>query len=385
MIPPIAVSKIMVLLIGNYLPDRWQSMLHFGRMMLDGLGDCGVEATLIRPPAVFGRVHFFGAAVAKWLGYIDKFVLFRWRLWRSLSARPTLVHICDHSNATYARAVRRVPLLITCHDLLSVRGALGEETDCPPSFAGSFLQRWILRGLRSADIITCVSRSTAEDVNRLVANSSNHPRIAVVPLGLNYPYRQLPGELARERLKQIRSLDLARPFVLHVGSNTPRKNRDGVLRIFARLKQKWDGQLVFAGDLLTRELQAAAQQRGVSDQIVQVENATYEILEALYTSAVALIFPSRFEGFGWPVIEANACGCPVVCSKTGPLSEVAGDAALFRDVHDEEGFAEDLLRLSDPEERARWSAKALENAKRFSTAHMISAYRDLYRSLAPAC
>jgi glycosyltransferase involved in cell wall biosynthesis len=375
----------MVLLIGNYLPDRWQSMLHFGRMMLDGLHDCGVNATLIRPPAVFGRVQIFGPLVAKWFGYIDKFVLFRWRLWRSLAARPAIVHICDHSNSIYARAVRRFPLIVTCHDMLSVRGALGEQTDCPPSFTGRILQRWILRGLRSADVIACVSNATAEDVNRLVPNRFNQPRVAVVPLGLNRPYRELSPDTARERLSAIPSLDLDRPFILHVGSNTPRKNRVGVLRIFARLKQKWNGQLVFAGDLLTRELRAAAHQLEISDRIVQVEGPTNEILEALYTSAMALVYPSRFEGFGWPIIEANACGCPVVCSKSGPLPEVAGDAALFRDVDDEEGFASDLLRLVDAQERSRWSAKALENAKRFSAARMISTYRELYRSLAPAC
>ncbi|HET9419154.1 MAG TPA: glycosyltransferase, partial [Chthoniobacterales bacterium] len=208
----------MVLLIGNYVPDRWPSMLHFGRMMLDGLRRSGVEAVLIRPPAVFGRIQFFGAAAAKWLGYIDKFILFRWRLWRRLSARPAVVHICDHSNATYAQAVGQSPLLITCHDLFSVRAALGEETDCPPSFTGRILQRWILRGLKSADVLACVSNYTAEDVKRLVTSCSGRPRLAVVPLGLNRPFQLIASDLARARLAQIGSLDLSRAFILHVGS-----------------------------------------------------------------------------------------------------------------------------------------------------------------------
>src|SRR6266705_5399900 len=72
--------KPMVLLIGSYLPDQWQSMLRFGQMMLDGLRGCGVAARLIHPPAVFGRIRVFGVTAAKWLGYIDKFVLFRCRL-----------------------------------------------------------------------------------------------------------------------------------------------------------------------------------------------------------------------------------------------------------------------------------------------------------------
>jgi glycosyltransferase involved in cell wall biosynthesis len=375
----------MVLLIGNYVPDRWPSMLHFGRMMLDGLREAGVDAVLVRPPAVFGRIRFFGATAAKWLGYIDKFLVFRWRLWRALAACPAAVHICDHSNATYARAVRRFPLLITCHDLFSVRAALGEQTDYVPSFTGRILQRWILRGLKSADLIACVSNYTAQDIKRLVMNCSGQPRIAVVPLGLNRPFRPISGELAHARLEQIGSLDLSRAFILHVGSNTPRKNRAGVLRIFARLRQNWDGQLVLAGELLDAELQRTADYLGISDRLVQIEEVSGDLLEALYTLAVALVFPSRFEGFGWPVIEAHACGCPVVCSNSGPLPEVGGDAALFHGVDDEAGFAEDLLRLTNRQERARWSAKALENAKRFSTERMIAAYRELYRTLAPAC
>src|SRR5207237_8109775 len=114
----------------------------------------------------------------------------------------------------------------------------------------------------------------------------------------------------------------------------------------------------------------------------QVPEASDESLEALYNRAVALLYPSRFEGFGWPVIEAQACACPVVCSNSGPLPEAAGDAGLFHDVDDEAGFAADLLRLSDPEQRAIWSEKSLRNAQRFSTSRMVSRYIDIYRHLA---
>jgi glycosyltransferase involved in cell wall biosynthesis len=232
-------------------------------------------------------------------------------------------------------------------------------------------------------LIACISSVTAEDVKRLVVGDAAQPQVALVPLGLNYPYRKLDQAEAGERLANVPSLERSLPFVLHVGTNTPRKNRDGVLRIFARVKDKWNGQLVFAGELLNGDLEKLAQTLGLSGRIVQIENSECELLEALYSAAVALLYPSRFEGFGWPVIEAHACGCPVICSKSGPLPEVAGEAGLFREIDDEAGFAEDLLRLTDPDERARWSATALENAKRFSAAQMISRYRELYRSLVP--
>jgi hypothetical protein len=225
----------MVLLIGNYAPDRQQSMQRFSAMMLQGLRSCGLEAELIHPPAVLGRIRAFGSNATKWLGYIDKFVLFRWRLWRKLARQPALVHICDHSNSTYARAARRFPLVITCHDMLAVRGGLGEETDCPASFTGRMLQRWILRGLGRADVLACVSGATAEDARRLVRpRADGRPGIERVELGLNYPYRPLDRRVIDQRLLGIEGLNRGGRYILHVGSNLRRKNREAVLRIFSK-------------------------------------------------------------------------------------------------------------------------------------------------------
>jgi glycosyltransferase involved in cell wall biosynthesis len=375
----------MVLLIGNYLPDQQQSMLRFNEMMLQGLRESGVKAEMIRPPAVFGRIGALGATAAKWLGYIDKFILFRWRLWRELAEQPAVVHICDHSNAPYALAVNNFPVIITCHDMLAVRGGLGEETDCPASYTGRILQRWILRGLGRADIIACDSRATGRDAQRLVAPKGKKPQITIIEVGLNHPYNRLPDEIVDARLKPISYLHLATRFIVHVGSNLRRKNREGVLRIFAKCADTLDAQMVFVGERLTDALRDQAQQLKIADRVIDLASTTNEVLEALYNRAYALLYPSRFEGFGWPIIEAQACGCPVVCSSAGPMADVAGAGALLRDPNDEDGFAADLLQLADPAERKRWSARALENAKRFSAARMISEYRQLYRSLAPAC
>src|SRR5262249_8836108 len=156
--------------IGNYPLDRQQSMQRFGTMMLHGLNDAGVAAKLIAPWPCLGKFSAAGNFVTKWLGYIDKFVLFPRQLRSALRERPAIVHICDHSNAMYVRWIDNVPVVVTCHDLLAVRGALGEETDCPASFTGKFLQRWILRGLQRADEIMCVSHATETDARRLVSS-----------------------------------------------------------------------------------------------------------------------------------------------------------------------------------------------------------------------
>ena len=372
----------MVLLIGNYAADRQQSMQRFAMMMLLGLTSAGVTAELIAPTERLGRIRFGGAFLAKWLAYIDKFIFFPRELKRQ-ARRASVVHICDHSNAMYARQVNNVQTIVTCHDLLAVRGALGEDTDCPASPAGKFLQRWILGGLHSAAIVACDSQATLEDAQRLVLAKEGKPRIEHVRLALSYPYRQLAREEVATRLCEVPGLPQHAEFVLHVGSNLRRKNRDAVLRIFARVAAEWGGLLVFAGDAATPQLRQAARELGINERVIDVADASNELLEALYNRATALLYPSRFEGFGWPIIEAQACGCPVICSDREPMREIAGGAALLRRVDDEEGFAADLLRLTKADERRTWSERGLQNAQRYNRDEMIARYIELYRELSP--
>jgi glycosyltransferase involved in cell wall biosynthesis len=371
----------MILLIGNYPLDRQQSMERFALMMLDGLKTCGVEAEIIRPRPVFGRLASPGTLIGKWLGYIDKFVLFRGQLGRRLGRPPQTVHICDHSNAIYARWIRGVPVVVTCHDLLAVRGALGENTDCPASATGKFLQRWILRGLEAANAIACVSRATLRDAQRLLRITNGKPELVQITLGLSYPYRTLGPDETRARLIGHSRLMDGSKFVLHVGSNLRRKNREAALRIFARCREEWNGLLVFAGEPLSSRLRSSAEELGIADRVLEIPAPDNELLEGLYNGATALLFPSTFEGFGWPIAEAHACGCPVLCADREPMSEVAGDAGLTFAVEDEAAFAAAILRLTDAAEHGRLKIKALENARRFSASRMVSEYVELYRSL----
>lgn len=370
----------MVLLIGNYRPDQQQSMLRFETMMLEGLRAAGVNAVALRPEPFFGRAEFAGRFAQKWLAYLDKFVVFPREL-RCALRDASVVHICDHSNAMYAEHSGETPVVVTCHDLLAVRGALGEATDCPATRTGVLLQRWILRGLQRATAVACVSRATLRDAERLIERRNGRPLLEEIPNGLNYPYRQLPPPTAQARLAGIAGFDPAQPFVLHVGSNLRRKNREGVLRIFGLTREKWNGQLVFAGDKLSPELRSLGHHLGLTDRIVEIEQPDSELLEALYNGALALLFPSRFEGFGWPIIEAQACGCPVLCANQPPMSEVGGPAAMTRHLEDEQGFATDLLRLRDPAVRADWSQKSLAHAENFRAEKMIARYLKLYREI----
>ena len=246
---------------------------------------------------------------------------------------------------------------------------------------GKRLQRWIVRSLGRADLVACVSTATRKDVERLVRRPDGTPPVTRLVLnGLNAPFRRLtPGE-AKARLAGVAELGDGQPFVLNVGSSLRRKNRDAVLRIFARVAARWpQGRLVFAGEPLPAELNGLAAELGVADRVVQVVGPAGPVLEALYNRAFALLFPSRFEGFGWPVIEAQACGCPVLCSDAGSLGEVAGDGAFVRGAEDEETFAQEWLRLANDETaRTAWIEAGFRNVARFGTDAMIEHYLKLH-------
>ncbi len=377
-----------VLLVGNYPLDGQESMLRFTRMMLDGLRAHGRAVERISPGAFFGRWLPSTHGLGKWLAYVDKFILFPWRLRRYVRALGPggVVQICDHSNAMYVPAAGSAghPVLVVCHDLGAVRGALGEETAVPVSRTGRLLQRWIARSLGRADLVTCVSTATRLDVERLIRRPDGSlPRTELVLNGLNVPYGRLDRAETRARLAAVPGLGVGEPFVLNVGSSLARKNRAGVVRIFARLKDEWPtGRLVFAGEALPEDVRQLAAALGVSGRVIEVVKPSDAVLEALYNGATALVFPSRFEGFGWPAIEAQACGCPVLCSDAGALGEVVGDSAFVRPADDEEAFTAELRRLvAHAHARARWADAGARNVTRFGTDAMIVHYIDLYEAL----
>jgi glycosyltransferase involved in cell wall biosynthesis len=367
-----------ILLVANYLPDEQQSMLRFARMLADGLQRQGHEVRTIRPePAWLYRGKMLPRPLHKWLGYLDKFQAFPSSL-RQECAWADLVQICDHSNAFYTGVTPGVPCVVTCHDLLAVRGALGEDTDCPASTTGRLLQRWILEGLERATHVACVSEYTYGDLRRL-ARPSLPAR--VIRNGLNYDYRVLAASEVEERLATLPALAGRRPYLLHVGSNLRRKNREGILRVFARLKDRWPGFLVFAGAPSSAPLRAEAMALGITDRVIDIARPDEAQLEALYNAAHALLFPSRFEGFGWPPLEAQKCGCPVIVSDRGPLPEIGGEGAFVCSIDDEEAMAAQVLRLGDPDERRRWIERGLKNVARFTAEGMVAEYIALYREV----
>lgn len=342
------------------------------------LRQLGIDVRTIVPRPVFGRLKPAGHGVGKWLGYADRYFLFPFSL-RAAAARADVVHLCDHGSAVYAQMIDSKPVVVTCHDMHAVMGALGEVPDCPASAFGRLLQRWICRGLRQATGVACVSQATFEDARRILGRSA---RLRLILNGLNYPFQSLPPAEIDKRLSGIGGIE--KPFVLHVGSCLLRKNREAVLRIFARAAADADLELVLAGEGMSDKLTAMARELGIYERIVQVVKPDVKIIEALYNRALALLFPSRYEGFGWPPIEAQACGCPVVASDIPPIAASLQQSAALHRLDDESGMAASILKmLTDEAYRQEVRQLGFENVRtRFLTSRMMDEYVSLYREVA---
>lgn len=331
-----------ILLIGNFTPDRQESMLRYGTLLTDGLRKAGHEVTTWSPEPRLVRLlpRYRYGGPAKFVGYFDKFVLFPRRVRQQLErdGGADIVHILDHANAVYAPLFQGRTLVATCHDLLQIRAARGEFPEHPVSSLGKRYQSWILRHIAQLPHVITPSTQTALDLKRLAA--LDDARISVVQNSLNFPYRRTAPAAARmviERLLSERGLppdaidDRGGGFILNVGGGQWYKNRRGLLEIYAEVRRHLVPvpKLVMVGKPLSPGIAAHADQLGLGHDIVSIAGVSEAQLQALYSLAKTLVFPSWYEGFGWPVAEAQACGCPVFTSNRAPMTEVGGDGAGY--------------------------------------------------------
>jgi glycosyltransferase involved in cell wall biosynthesis len=368
-----------ILLVGNYPLDGQFSMLRYAELLRREMTSRGHEVTLVQPEPWVGRLATGG--LRKWLGYIDKFLVFPWRL-RRLGRGMDLVHVCDHSNSMYLAQAGGAPVSITCHDLLAVFSADGRYPLNRLSVTGKMLQGWIRRGLTAAANVVCVSESTAAEFRSL--GGGPEQRVTVIHNPPNYDFRPSEPEAVRAIRERLR-LAPDETYLLHVGGNQWYKNRPGVVRIYhGLLRLLGDGKrprLVLAGKPWPRALREYVAANGLGGKVLELVGPSNEELRALYTGALALVFPSLHEGFGWPIIEAQSCGCPVVTSNRSTLAEVGGGALLI-DPEDEAGaaaiLADNLGRLSE------FVGPGFENVKRFDKAAIMQRYEEFFMAVAGA-
>ena len=375
-----------VILVGNFAPDAQQSMLRYAQLLQRELPKRDLPTTLVAPQPHFARLcrTYRYSGWPKLLGYLDKFVLFPRTLRRLAQREPESVfHLLDHANAVYLPHLPR-RTLVTCHDLLQVRAALGEFPQQRVSRSGRRYQAWILRNLARAPHAACVSWKTRRDLLRLTPLSP--ARVTVVPLSLNHDYRRVDPGVAWSRLAgqghPSAPLIPGEALLLNVGGGQWYKNRPGLLRLFHALRthHHYEGRLIMVGKPLSAVENAIAEELHLTPRLVCLPNVSNPLLEALYSVADGLLFPSWEEGLGWPLLEAQACGCRVFTSDRAPMTEVAGDAAVYFDPTDAAAAAALVaaaLRDTPPLNQAGFA-----NVQRFTTAAMIDGYRELYARVA---
>ncbi|QNI33818.1 glycosyltransferase family 4 protein [Alloacidobacterium dinghuense] len=368
-----------VLLISNYRPDKQLSMLRYAQLLQHELHCREFTVRVVHPPVIFGGLSFLPRPLKKWLGYIDKYLVAPTYL-RRQAARADIVHICDHSNAIYLPCAGTRPALITCHDLLAVFAARGIYPEVEVGLTGRMQQRWIATHLSRAEHVICVSEKTLDDLELLAPGIRS--RSTVIHHHLNWHYSPATAEaIAAERRKS--GLHLDSPYLLHVGGNPWYKNRLGVLQIFAAMRkhsQFRNVRLIMAGKPLTSEMRRYCESCGLTNDVIERVGVSNEELQSLYSDAIALLFPSLEEGFGWPLLEAQACGCPVITSNRRPMTEIAGDAALYIDPDDPEQAARTIAEhVSD---LSSLRSAGFTNLARFTTNKMVDSYMNYYQHVA---
>jgi glycosyltransferase involved in cell wall biosynthesis len=361
-----------ILLIGNYALDKQESMLRFAALMERELKARGHAVRLMQPQAHLARST---SGAGKWLGYLDKLVLFPFHLKQALKDFD-VVHVCDHSNAFYTKYLADMPNVVTCHDVLAIRSALGEIPENTVSTTGRRLQRMILNGLRLAQYVVCVSSISREEMLRVT--DRHRESSEVVHLSLSYPYSPMPSAQALERLDAL-GYDARLPFFLHVGGASWYKNRVGLLKIFNQLQRSLAPEptrLLLVGGALEPELVGYIAESGLKAKVTLLKGLSNEDLRAVYSLAEALIFPSTQEGFGWPILEAQACGCPVFATGREPMTEIGGDAAIYFDPTDTAAAA--AIIAASLADRREISRKGLANLSRFTVRQMVDGYLHAY-------
>jgi glycosyltransferase involved in cell wall biosynthesis len=330
-----------------------------------------LQVTQICPPLHrrFGRLPLIGPApvLRNADRLINRFVDYP----HSLKPRVEefdLFHLIDHS---YSQLVHDLPpgrTVVTCHDLDTFRSVLEPERQPRPRWFRAMAGR-ILGGFRKAAHVLAVSAATRDEIVRL----GLHPpdRVTVIYNGVHPSCSPLPDPGADSQLARLLSTDSEGAdsqdgiWLLNVGSSMPRKRLDLLLRVFAEVrKQVGNVRLLRVGEALNAQQRQLARQLGVESAIVELSSLTREVLAAAYRRADVLLHTAEAEGFGLPLIEAMACGCPVVASNLPVLREVGGTAATYCGVGDIEGWKEAVAGAIQDRNFDR--ERAFANAARFS-------------------
>ena len=381
------MSLLRVALCADFPEERWPSMDRVAHELLDRVRRNhahAVELTPVCPPFArrasriwpAGRSFTVDRALNRWWDYP--------RAAAKVASDFELFHIIDHS---YSQLVHRLPAgrsIVTCHDLDTFRSVLIPE-DEPRSGIFQMATRRILAGLKRAAWVTCDAAAVRDEL--LGFNLVPPERVSVVPVGVGEGFSPEADERADEAAGRLIATAPGGVELLHVGSASPRKRVDLLLEICAALIPSVpDLHLVRVGGPFTADEQRTIQDCGLTGRISVVGFVNERTLAALYRRAALVLLPSEREGFGLPLLEAMACGTPVVASDLRVLREVGDTAVEYCPVGDTGAWVRAVRALVDERrvDEPRWMARRLAGRLRasgFSWSRFAAGMTDIYCSV----
>lgn len=367
-----------------------QSMPRFARMLEEAYLLRGHEVKVWSPQPVAYQLVPSGR-FSKWAGYVDQYILFPLWVRRQLKKQPsdTLYVFCDQALGPWVPLVKNKPHIVHVHDLLALRSALGDVPENPTSWSGRIYQRYIRQGFKQAKHFISISNKTRDDLHhfgQVSAMSSN-----VVYNGFNYLYAPMKKSDAMRVLSDANLPAHSDGMLLHLGGSQWYKNLAGVIRIYIEYVKAENNPLPLwcVSPSPNPQVQALLKELPSNGKVLFFQGIDNHALQAAYSLARAFVFPSLAEGFGWPIIEAQACACPVLTSDVAPMNEIGGVACSYIPVlkrtDDAELWAKNasntliaLLSLNAAA-RSRLVAQGLTHVQQFNAEYAIESYLKHYQ------
>lgn len=379
-----SAAAIRVAVICDFLEEKWPSMDLNGDLLHQFLvKDQAPEiaATQVRPEfqrrltrvAMLEKIGWNVDRLAnrfvdypRWLGaHLDRFDLF---------------HLVDHSYSQLVHSLPAERTIVTCHDLDTFRCLLEPQAEPRPRWFRAMAQK-ILQGFQKAAHVICNSAATRDQLLHYQLFPAE--RITVIHSGVHPAFTSSPDAAAdAEAARLIGPNEPADIRLLSVGSTIPRKRMDVLLRVFQGVLERFpSARLLRVGGPFTETQLQLARDLGVEKSILVLPFLTRDVLASIYRSATLLLQPSEAEGFGMPLAEAMACGCPVVASELASLQEIGGEVCEYCPVADVSAWQAAVVQRLQADASQLWRQQALAQAQRYTWSENARATADIYRQV----
>jgi glycosyltransferase involved in cell wall biosynthesis len=371
-----------------------QSMPRFARMIGEAMRQQGHDV-VYWAPADQCQSRFKGTRLEKWAGYVDQYLIFPLVVKRRLrSTDPaTLFVFCDQALGPWVPLVSDRPHVVHAHDLLALRSALGLIPENKTSWTGRLYQRYIRQGFKQAKHFISVSKRTEAELIQFGGVCAETSR--VVYNGLNFPYQRIASSVATTLLREAGMPVDERGVILHVGGDQWYKNSAGVIQLYAEYVATCADPLplwMISPQPSRADVKHALSCVPAHGNVMFYQGIDNATLQAAYSIARAFLFPSLAEGFGWPIVEAQACGCLVITTDDAPMNEIGGEEARYlpalkpdEDIQQWAKAGATVLNAAlslNPADEPLKIKQRMDWASRFTQDSAIAGYLAVYREVA---